>query len=61
MRTCKAQITGFLAALLIVLMTGCGKETVEYPRYNSAARVIHHPCSKCNRRRLEHDDQRNLQ
>ena len=31
MRTCKAQITGFLAALLIVLMTGCGKETVNIP------------------------------
>ena len=31
MRTCKAQITGFLAAFLIVPMTGCGKETVNIP------------------------------
>jgi hypothetical protein len=31
MRTSRLGITGFLAALLFVGMTGCGKETVSYP------------------------------
>ena len=31
MRKCRVGITGFLAALLIVLMAGCGQETVNVP------------------------------
>jgi hypothetical protein len=54
MRSPRLEIVQLFAALIIVLIAGCGKETVNIPDTTPPPGVIHHARSRCDHGGFKH-------